>query len=86
MDKTIDKLLKGTMKNVTRCKHVDFSSERSEVFVDIQMFVSGCKNLYDSFDKLTEVRSAWLQPFLSLRVNNSYDSFDKLTEVRSASL
>lgn len=56
VDKTIDNLLKGVLQYTTRCINVDFESRRSEDFVDIQMVVSGCKNLYDSFDKLTEVR------------------------------
>lgn len=60
VDKTIDELLKGELHYTTRCVHVDFESKRTEEFLDVQMVVQGCKNVYDSFDKLTEARSCVL--------------------------
>lgn len=45
----------GIMLNYIQCKHVEFRSTREEKFVDIQLNVKGCKNIYESFDRYVEV-------------------------------
>lgn len=37
------------------CVNVDYKSTRKESFMDLQLDVKGCKNIYDSFDKYCEV-------------------------------
>lgn len=56
MDGTVEELLKGKMRFVMKCVNVPFESKKEEPFMDIQLPVSGCRDLYDSFDKLIEVR------------------------------
>lgn len=55
MDRTVDDLLKGKMRFVNRCLNVPFESKKEDDFLDIQLPVSGCKGLYDSFEKLIKV-------------------------------
>jgi ubiquitin carboxyl-terminal hydrolase 7 len=45
----IEKLFTGKMKSFIRCKNVDFTSERSEVYYDVGVSVKGFHTLEDSF-------------------------------------
>lgn len=49
------KLFEGHMHNFIECTEVEYKSTRQESFMDLQLDVKGCKNIYDSFDKYTEI-------------------------------
>ena len=59
VDKSVDRLLKGKTYNFIKCKNVDYSSTKTEEFLDLQLDVMGCKGVQDSLDKICKVR----QPF-----------------------
>lgn len=52
---TIAQLFEGHMHMFIECINVDYKSTRKESFMDLQLDVKGCKNIYDSFDKYCEV-------------------------------
>jgi len=52
---TIQKLFEGHTTNFIECINVDYKSERKEEFLDLQLDVKGCKDIYASFDRYTEV-------------------------------
>ncbi|XP_063902380.1 ubiquitin carboxyl-terminal hydrolase 7-like [Zophobas morio] len=45
------------MKSFIKCIHVDYQSERSESFYDIQLNVKGMKTLYDSFNDYVAIET-----------------------------
>ncbi|KAK1807107.1 ubiquitin-specific protease ubp15, partial [Friedmanniomyces endolithicus] len=47
----------GKMKTYLRCINVDYESSRIEDFWDLQLNVSGCKSLDDSFKNYVEVET-----------------------------
>lgn len=51
MEKAINELFEGFTYNFIECIGVDYKSTRKESFMDLQLDVKGCKNIYDSFDK-----------------------------------
>ena len=55
MEGTIARLFEGHMHMFIECINVDYKSTRRESFMDLQLDVKGCKNIYDSFDKYCEV-------------------------------
>ncbi|KAG2434916.1 hypothetical protein HYH02_012114 [Chlamydomonas schloesseri] len=55
VEKAINELFEGFTHNFIECINVDYKSTRKESFMDLQLDVKGCKNVYDSFDKYTEV-------------------------------
>eukprot|EP00894_Picocystis_sp_ML_P002631 jgi/Pico_ML_1/53148/g3750.t2 len=55
VDGTISNLFEGNVMNYIKCVNVDYNSTRKESFMDLQLDVKGCKNVYDSFDKYVEV-------------------------------
>ena len=55
VDGTIDKLFKGHMLNYIECVNVVYKSTRKEEFLDLQLDVKDCKDVYASFDNYTEV-------------------------------
>lgn len=46
---TVPKLFEGKMISYIRCKNVDYTSNRTETFYDIQLNVKGKKNIDESF-------------------------------------
>ncbi|GAQ84171.1 Ubiquitin carboxyl-terminal hydrolase [Klebsormidium nitens] len=52
---TIQHLFEGHQLSFIDCINVDYKSERKEAFLDLQLDVRGCKNVYESFDKYVEV-------------------------------
>ncbi|XP_077980640.1 ubiquitin carboxyl-terminal hydrolase 7-like [Glandiceps talaboti] len=46
---TIPNFLEGKMISYIKCKHVDYVSQRTEAYYDIQLNVKGKKNIYESF-------------------------------------
>ena len=52
---TIQKLFEGHMVNYIDCINVEYKSTRKEAFLDLQLDVKGCKDIYESFDKYVEV-------------------------------
>ncbi|XP_075588798.1 ubiquitin-specific protease 7 isoform X5 [Dermatophagoides farinae] len=54
---TIPKLFEGKMISFVRCKHVIFSSSRTEPFYDIQLNIKDKKDIYESFDDYVEVET-----------------------------
>ncbi|KAL4423841.1 hypothetical protein ABPG75_001142 [Micractinium tetrahymenae] len=51
----INKLFEGHTLNYLECINVDYKSSRKESFMDVQLDVKGCKDIYTSFDKYCEV-------------------------------
>uniref|UniRef100_A0A7S3E714 Ubiquitinyl hydrolase 1 n=1 Tax=Rhodosorus marinus TaxID=101924 RepID=A0A7S3E714_9RHOD len=51
----ITKLFEGKQCNYIECVNVPYKSENHQTFLDLQLTVKGCKNIYESFDKFTEV-------------------------------
>ena len=54
---TIQKLFEGHTVNYIECVNVDFKSERKEAYLDLQLDVKGCKDVYASFDKYVETEN-----------------------------
>lgn len=50
----VARLFEGTTSSVIRCTRVDFSSEREGRFLDLQMQVQGCRNLYQSLRRFVQ--------------------------------
>eukprot|EP00878_Enallax_costatus_P010709 GHUV01011185.1.p1 GENE.GHUV01011185.1~~GHUV01011185.1.p1 ORF type:complete len:671 (+),score=192.28 GHUV01011185.1:167-2179(+) len=55
VEKVINELFEGHTLNFIECVNVEFKSSRKESFMDLQLDVKGCKDIYDSFDRYTEV-------------------------------
>ncbi|KAI7062406.1 cysteine proteinase, partial [Hortaea werneckii] len=53
----LPKMFVGKMKTYLRCINVDYESSRTEDFWDLQLNVSGCKSLHDSFKNYIEVET-----------------------------
>lgn len=51
----INHLFEGHTFNYVECINVDYKSTRKESYMDLQLDVKGCKNVYESFAKYTEV-------------------------------
>jgi ubiquitin carboxyl-terminal hydrolase 7 len=49
-------LFLGHHLSFIECTNVEYESVRREAFLDLQLDVRGCKDVYDSFDKLVEVK------------------------------
>ncbi len=54
---TIAKLFEGHTHNFLECVNVDVKSSRRESYMDLQLDVKGCRDIYASFDKYTEVET-----------------------------
>jgi hypothetical protein len=50
-ERVINELFEGHTSNYLECVNVDYKSSRRESFMDLQLDVKGCANIYDSFDK-----------------------------------
>ena len=57
VDGTIAKLFEGHTHNFVECVHVDGVSTRTESFMDLQLDVKGCADVYASFDAYTAVET-----------------------------
>ncbi len=55
MEKVISELFEGHTSNFIDCINVDYKSTRRESFMDLQLDVKGCRDIYASFDRYTEV-------------------------------
>ncbi|GLC41652.1 hypothetical protein PLESTB_000692700 [Pleodorina starrii] len=55
VEKAINELFEGHTYNFIECINVSYKSTRKESFMDLQLDVKGCRTIYDSFDKYTEV-------------------------------
>jgi len=64
----VQELFEGEAISFIKCKEVDYASERREKFMDVQVDVSGCKNLTESLDKYIEKEM--------LDGDNQYDASD----------
>jgi hypothetical protein len=51
----VDRLLKGKTYNFIKCNDVDYTSNKTEEFLDLQLDVMGCKGVQDSLDKICKV-------------------------------
>ncbi|GAM84050.1 hypothetical protein ANO11243_020410 [Dothideomycetidae sp. 11243] len=56
-EKALPNMFVGKMKTYLKCINVDYESSRIEDFWDLQMNVSGCKTLDDSFKNYVEVET-----------------------------
>ncbi|KAF2153181.1 cysteine proteinase [Myriangium duriaei CBS 260.36] len=56
-EKALPHMFVGKMKTYLKCINVDYESSRIEDFWDLQMNVSGCKTLDDSFKNYVEVET-----------------------------
>ena len=52
---TIGRLFEGHMHMFIECINVDYKSTRRESYMDLQLDVKGCKDIYSSFNKYCEV-------------------------------
>ena len=52
---TYAKLFLGKMISFIECVNVNYKSTKVESFIDLQLNVQGCSNIYESFDKYIEV-------------------------------
>ncbi|GJQ12090.1 hypothetical protein GpartN1_g3881.t1 [Galdieria partita] len=52
---TIQMLFEGKLLNYIKCIHVPYESTRIESFYDLSLNVRGCADIYESFEKYTEV-------------------------------
>lgn len=57
VERAINELFEGHIYNFISCMNVDYKSTRKESFMDLQLDVKGCKDLYASFDKYTETET-----------------------------
>lgn len=53
MEGLINKLFEGHIQKSITCLHVPYKSTKRDAYMDIFLDVRGCKNIYDSFDRLT---------------------------------
>lgn len=51
VEKVINELFEGHTSNYLECVNVDYKSSRRESFMDLQLDVKGCANIYESFNK-----------------------------------
>jgi ubiquitin C-terminal hydrolase len=49
----INKLFEGRILKFIECLNVDYKSTKRDDYMDIFLDVKGCKNVYESFDRLT---------------------------------
>jgi len=56
VDGTIQHLFEGHLVNYIDCIDVDYRSTRKEEWLDLQLDVKGCKDIYESFDKCVPMR------------------------------
>jgi ubiquitin C-terminal hydrolase len=49
----INKLFEGRILKFIKCLNVDYKSTKRDDYMDIFLDVKGCKNVYESFDRLT---------------------------------
>eukprot|EP00192_Tetraselmis_astigmatica_P000385 CAMPEP_0117664232 /NCGR_PEP_ID=MMETSP0804-20121206/9096_1 /TAXON_ID=1074897 /ORGANISM="Tetraselmis astigmatica, Strain CCMP880" /LENGTH=1147 /DNA_ID=CAMNT_0005471423 /DNA_START=186 /DNA_END=3631 /DNA_ORIENTATION=+ len=55
VENTIQQLFEGHTWNYIECVNVEYKSTRTESFMDLQLDVKGCKDLYASFDMYTAI-------------------------------
>jgi ubiquitin carboxyl-terminal hydrolase 7 len=48
---SIQKIFGGTMVNYIECLDVDYKSRSKDTFLDLQLDVKGCRNIYESLDQ-----------------------------------
>lgn len=53
--KYLSALFEGVLENRIKCVDVDYQSVTEEVFFDLWLSVSRCRDIYESFEKYTEV-------------------------------
>jgi ubiquitin C-terminal hydrolase len=53
LEQSIPSLFRGTIRNYVRCTNVNYATENSDTFMDLQMMVQNCPTLRDSFIKYT---------------------------------
>jgi ubiquitin C-terminal hydrolase len=51
---TFNKHFAGILNNYIQCVNVDYKSNKEEKFMDLQLTVKGCKDIYQSFNLYTE--------------------------------
>lgn len=51
VEKVINELFEGHTLNFIECVNVEYKSSRRESFMDLQLDVKGCKDIYESFDR-----------------------------------
>lgn len=54
VERSVSYLFEGHTESYVECKDVDVRSTRKESFMDIQLVVKGCRDVYASFDKYCE--------------------------------
>lgn len=66
VENTIPRLFEGKMLSYIRCKNVEYCSQKTEAYYDIQLNVKGKKNVFESFEDYTNVEP--------LEGDNKYDA------------
>ena len=49
----INRLFEGHIQKSITCLNVPYKSTKQDAYMDVFLDVRGCKNIYDSFDRLT---------------------------------
>jgi ubiquitin carboxyl-terminal hydrolase 7 len=55
VERIINDLFEGHTYSFVECSNVDYKSTRRESFMDLQLDVKGCNDIYDSFKQYCEV-------------------------------
>lgn len=73
---SLSTLFQGKILNYIECVDVPYKSTREEEFSDLSLNVKGCRNIYESFEKYTEVEM--------MDGDNKYraDGFEELQDAR----
>ena len=53
MEGVINRLFEGHIQKSITCLNVPYKSTKQDAYMDVFLDVRGCKNIYDSFDRLT---------------------------------
>jgi ubiquitin carboxyl-terminal hydrolase 7 len=64
VERVINELFEGHTLNFIECVNVDYKSSRRESFMDLQLDVKGCPNIYDSFDRCAAVGAELYDAFV----------------------
>ena len=49
----INRLFEGRIQKSITCLNVPYTSKKTDAYMDVFLDVRGCKNIYESFDRLT---------------------------------
>ena len=74
VETSIPELFVGHYSNYVECLNVDYTSSRKQPYMEIQLDVHGCKDIYESLERFCEKET--------LEGQNKYDAKDFGLQVR----